>query len=216
LLNCDQNLSENRLNRKQTIDSNKNEKTLILKNDYQKFKNSSVTNFRYRFLPYIESKNEIIKSDNFMNSYNFLLSYDQNLFNKINNHGFKIIPFLDQYHKVELDLRYNLSNQIGEEYFPTIILMIQHGNVWPGLTSFKGVGLKILLRMSVFEKNGNEIAYCQKNVFDSIFSNDFFENHVINENSPFVSNLNVDFDKFSMSPIFRKILDCKKELNLTP
>ncbi|XDD41746.1 hypothetical protein AB3N58_10530 [Leptospira sp. WS60.C2] len=214
-LNCHQRSEVNRLNRKQIIDSNENEKTEILNIGYQDKTPFSNSNLRFRFLPYIESKNESINTSDLLNSYNFLVSYDQNLFYKLESKKFEIIPFMDQYHKVELDLRYDIYAEFEEKFYPTLIFMIQHGNVWPGITSFKGVGLKILIRLSIFDKSGNEIAFCQKKLFDSIFSNDFFENHILMENSPFFKNLNDENFNFNNSPIFRKISECKKELKLT-
>ncbi|MCW7494782.1 hypothetical protein ND861_19100 [Leptospira sp. 2 VSF19] len=206
---------EENFTRKEIVNFTDNEKTVVFNNDSLKEIRNSNLNLRYRVLPYIESKNETINVNDLVDSYNILISYDQNLFNKLDSYNFKIIPFSDQYHKVNLDLRYKINSNTDEKYFPTVILMVQHGKIWPGLTSFKGVGLKIFIRFTIFNRNGEELAFCQKKLIKSIFSNDFFDQFIISNNSPFLTDLNNSiYNNSNEFMIFNIIRECKKELNL--
>jgi hypothetical protein len=216
ILNCLERRSEVNYTGIELVNLGINEITVIRSNEYLSNLKNSDLHFRFRFLPYIESKYEKIKINDFIQNYQIMVSYNEELFKLFHRHNFTIQKAIDQYHKVDLNLRYNIKTNENEEFFPTIILMIQQGKPWPGTTSFIGVGLLIYLRLSIFNIHGNEIAYCQKQLFRSIFSNYFFEDYVLPDGSPFLTDLNqlTYSDNINQNYIEKKIHECRKELNI--
>ena len=196
----------------QTIDLTENELTKINKTDYLSVLELSNLNYRYRFLTYVESKYEKINIKDFKESIYIISSYDKKLFEDLSTHNFDQTNIIDQYYNVSLDLRYTIKDKIEEAYFPTLIIMVGQGKIWPRTTSFNGVGIKILIRLSIFDKSGDEIAYCQKRIFVNGFSNEFLSRFVLMENSPFLSDLS-RFNQEDKNSIFsEKIKACEQEL----
>ncbi|MCG6150357.1 hypothetical protein LFX15_18825 [Leptospira levettii] len=201
---------ENRKDRH--INLTKNEMTRVEKPDYKLNLNVKEFNFRFRFLPYIESSYQNIVINDLQEEFKMIATYDSTLFKKLDETGFPHSNIIDQYYNVSIDLRYKLNGDSKEKYLPTIIFMIEQGKILQGRTSFNGVGLKIFLRFSIFDRSGNELAYCQKKVIANTFSNEFLSKFVLEENSPFLNDLNDSLRKVNYSLINEKINYCKMEL----
>lgn len=201
---------ENRKNRH--IFLTENEMTRIENSDYKLNSNVKEFNFRYRFLPYIEASDQNIVINDLQKEFKMIATYDSTLFKKLDKTGFLHSNIIDQYYNVSIDLRYNLNRDSNEKYLPTIIFMIGQGKILQHRTSFNGVELKLFLRLSIFDKSGIELAYCQKKVITNTFSNEFLSKYILEENSPFLNDLNDSLRKVNYSLINEKINSCRMEL----
>ncbi len=198
--------------RSKDIDFPDNELTEFHKTNYIEILNKSNLNLRYRYLPYIESTFEKIKIKDFQEKINIISTYDQNLFEILLRNNFEINSIINQYYTVSLDLRYEIKIDQEEFFFPTIIIMIGQEKIRPTRTSFIGVGLKISIRYSIFDKSGDEVAYCQKIISNFVYSNEFLSKIILEENSPFIKDLNEYKLENNNSILSQKIKSCEQEL----
>ncbi|TGK65303.1 hypothetical protein [Leptospira kanakyensis] len=189
-----------------------NEKTNIINSDYLFKIDKSNLNYRYRILPYIESKDKYINKDDLQDSFKFIATYDSNLFDKLTYYNFDNSIIIDQYHNVLIDLRYQIKDIPSESIYPTAIIMLEQGKILKNSTSFIGVKLRIFIRLSIFDKFGNELAYCQKKLFNPIYSNEFLSKNIVQDNSPFLTNLNENLKTIDNFALSQKIKSCETEL----
>ncbi len=198
--------------REEIVKSTDNQRTVIFNQFYLDFLEQTNLNLRFRFIPYIESSTENLNVKHFQNSLEMIFSSNPHLFSKLEKNKFHYKTLIDQYHIVDIDLRYSNKTIENELFYPTVIFMIEGRKLHRGLTSFIGVGLKIFLRFSIFDRLGEEIAYCQKRMNNNIFSNDFLLNIILEEKSPFLTNLN-DPNEFKTDTFMKqKINECIEEL----
>ncbi|MCZ8155012.1 MAG: hypothetical protein O9264_02760 [Leptospira sp.] len=198
--------------REEKIKSTDNQWTVIFNNFYQDFLEQEDLNLRFRFLPYIESSSEKIRINHFQDNIDLVFSSNSLLFDKLDKNNFKYKNLTDQYHVVDLELRYSSKLKKEELFYPTIIFMIESKKINQKITSFNGVGLNLFIRFSIFQRSGEEAAYCQKRLNSNIFSNDFLLNIILEDNSPFLKNLNDPNEFKNDTFIKQKIKECKEEL----
>jgi len=189
-----------------------NEGTVFYDKSYLNSALKDKFNFRYRFLPFLLAKYEKTPIKELTTKHKIIIHYDQNLFLNLKKNNFEFNLISDPFYTVDFDLRYSNINLESEEYFPTIILMFNSTKFHHRITTSKGMRLFIILRFSIFTIDGKEIAYCQKHLFQNVFSNYFFSDYILQEYSPFLTDLNVLNINNNQNELYLKINECKTEL----
>ena len=206
------NLNRNEFQRKQSEYRYENEETFILEKSYQTSLSKQNLNFRYRILPYLIAKYKSIPIDDLTTNYKIVIHYDKELFQKLHQNKFETTLLTDPFYTVNLDLRYSKQKFELETFFPVIILMFNSTKINYHITTSQGMQIFVIMRLSILNSEGNEIAYCQKHLFQNVFSNDFFSEFILQKNSPFLTKLS-NYTSLEKENVFlSKINQCKNEL----
>ncbi|GBF52137.1 hypothetical protein LPTSP4_36750 [Leptospira ryugenii] len=205
-------LAQDQFNLKQANFRYQNEATIIYDKSYLNSDLKKNLYFRYRFLPFLIPYYESIPIYELTSSHKVIIHYDEELFKKLKNQNFNVNLVEDPFYTSELNLFYTNPENSDEVYFPTIILMINSTTFHHRLTTSRGMRLFIIMRFSIFTRSGEEVAFCQKHLFQNIFSNDFFLDYILLDNSPFLKDLNGFNYTNNDNIIYLKINECKKEL----